>query len=939
MAVRGDTIGRAYVKILADGSGLPKSIRDEFDDGIPAVKKSGEEYNRAFNQGWEAEDKRNKTMEKGLRAKFQRAFGQINADAAVLERGLHQKIYDAVFEGLSDGGDPKHAREVARRVADAMEFEFARTGGLGTPVRKQIDKALDGIVADEKAFETEFRRTMDRTFKESLVTAQKFRREMDQHAGVLGRLGTAIKNFNSTSGKDMRKFYSDVVRDNDRGANRISRFGEKVDRAGNIVGKAFGKGGRNDVLSFFGSFMQAPVEIVGKLVKGLGGLVDMGKNMKTAWSGAGGGFEGLMAAGKQLGPIMSNVYALAGIIGGLVLVGGPVAGLISNLAAAIVALGSAVAFTLGAGLGVLAGLLLPVAAGLGTLGLAFMGMSDKTKKALKESLKPITDQLKDLQEIARGGILRGLDKAAEPLAKGMKTVAPLIQATSNAIGDMIGQFAQGTASPGFKKFIDTMVIYIPDAISSLTGIIKNVASGLGGIFEGVIPITQDFLGWLSGITEEFAHWGQTTGPEDVIGFMETAKGAAEDLWGLITSSGELLGRLLFNKDAAKGGGSILDQMTGQVQDWIDTLKKDPDAFKNWIGDGVDSIKKIGAGLDHLGEMFDKLDTPKNRKAATQVLGLIEGGLGAISTTIGIVSGAWEGFMGLLEVVPQIGVIKQMKDVYDNAVKVKDQIANIDWGGLWNKIPKPDFGKLFGKFNLKDVINPGGVLGAITGPFKGKSGNSLRSMGKFLLRNIINPGGVLGAILSPFRGKASNALKAMGKFLLKHIINPAGILAAVTSPFKGLNDDILKAIGKVALKLLVDVGGAAAAVIAPFRGLADDIVAAIGTIIPHFQMPHINWPKPPAWMHTAKGGMFLGPQVRLIGEAGPEAVVPLARPLSQVDPAVRALSAFAQGKWGAETTNNNQRSLNVGGLTIITPTKDPAAVARETVNRMVAASYM
>ncbi|QNJ55534.1 tape measure protein [Microbacterium phage Phinky] len=46
--------------------------------------------------------------------------------------------------------------------------------------------------------------------------------------------------------------------------------------------------------------------------------------------------------------------------------------------------------------------------------------------------------------------------------------------------------------------------------------------------------------------------------------------------------------------------------------------------------------------------------------------------------------------------------------------------------------------------------------------------------------------------------------------------------------------------------------------------------------------------------TATGGTFSGAQARIIGEAGPEAVVPLNRPLGQVDPSVRALSAIAQG---------------------------------------------
>lgn len=50
----------------------------------------------------------------------------------------------------------------------------------------------------------------------------------------------------------------------------------------------------------------------------------------------------------------------------------------------------------------------------------------------------------------------------------------------------------------------------------------------------------------------------------------------------------------------------------------------------------------------------------------------------------------------------------------------------------------------------------------------------------------------------------------------------------------------------------------------------------------------------AFPKTAKGGTFSGAQTRIIGEAGPEAVVPLNRPLNQVDPSVRGLSAIAQG---------------------------------------------
>jgi hypothetical protein len=128
------------------------------------------------------------------------------------------------------------------------------------------------------------------------------------------------------------------------------------------------------------------------------------------------------------------------------------------------------------------------------------------------------------------------------------------------------------------------------------------------------------------------------------------------------------------------------------------------------------------------------------------------------------------------------------------------------------------------------------------------------------------------------------------------------------------------------------------IVGMFAGLAGKIVSQIGSIN---LFPHINWPSPPGWLskiHTASGGVFSGAQLRVIGEAGPEAVVPLNRPLHLVDPAVRSLSAVAQGK-AVSNTSSVGRRVDVGGITIITPTQDPRAVASQVINRIAAASYI
>jgi hypothetical protein len=88
--------------------------------------------------------------------------------------------------------------------------------------------------------------------------------------------------------------------------------------------------------------------------------------------------------------------------------------------------------------------------------------------------------------------------------------------------------------------------------------------------------------------------------------------------------------------------------------------------------------------------------------------------------------------------------------------------------------------------------------------------------------------------------------------------------------------------------------------------------------------------------TAVGGTFMNAQRRLIGEAGPEAVVPLARNLNLVDPSVRWLSAIAQGKMMPAA--GPTKTISADNWTIVSNSKDPAVVARETFDQLAGAGY-
>jgi hypothetical protein len=91
---------------------------------------------------------------------------------------------------------------------------------------------------------------------------------------------------------------------------------------------------------------------------------------------------------------------------------------------------------------------------------------------------------------------------------------------------------------------------------------------------------------------------------------------------------------------------------------------------------------------------------------------------------------------------------------------------------------------------------------------------------------------------------------------------------------------------------------------------------------------------------AAGGVHYGPTHAIIGEAGPEAVVPLDRPLSMVDESVRWLSAIAQGKGTARMASGGVggggggSTVEAGAIVVHDYSGDSRRTANEVVTRLI-----
>lgn len=103
-------------------------------------------------------------------------------------------------------------------------------------------------------------------------------------------------------------------------------------------------------------------------------------------------------------------------------------------------------------------------------------------------------------------------------------------------------------------------------------------------------------------------------------------------------------------------------------------------------------------------------------------------------------------------------------------------------------------------------------------------------------------------------------------------------------------------------------------------------------------PNGNQQRPWGTGARAAGGFIRKPELSWIGEAGPEVVIPLARPINMVDPEVRELTRMVRGAIGSGAGGgySQQKVWNV--TQNITPTSaDPNLVAASLLNRFAVAA--
>lgn len=583
--------------------------------------------------------------------------------------------------------------------------------------------------------------------------------------------------------------------------------------------------------------------------------------------------------------------------------------------------GSAVAAGLGIGVAVAAfknlngdladlpAVVRPAAAEFQALGGIFDTLQDRIQIA---AITTLGDDFKAL-----GGLVQDLTPSFEIMAGAVNAVA------SSFIGAL-------TSAEGFTM--------LSGLIEGFSTVFESVALGagslvaaIGGIFLTGMPFIQSFADGFATLMEQFNQWTQSVGGQNAIAtFFEHGQEVMGPFMNLIGEVGKMLASLV-TPQTIQATVQFIDNLSafmpvlGQILGVVAQL----DVF----GVLAQLLLAIGAAITPILPQLTDLAVMISQfliqafVALAPILAQVLAQLAPLA--LQLAAQLIPAFMSLMPVVMQIAtdILPLLVDILMALVPIIAPLVTIIAKGLTLALTQaaPAIENLALLLKLVADVITSVVIGTVKMLQAAIKGDLMGTFTQFgVMWNRI--WAQVGQFTETWVGRIVSATQGMVRDIVRWWNSlPADIRSAVSgiaSMVTGFFDDIPGNISRI----VNDIVGF-------FTGLPGRIMSAIGGLAGRIQS-QLNIDIP----FLASGGLAgNGAQIAVIGEAGPEAVVPLNRPLSQVDPSVRDLSAVAQGiRPASGTTSGPSKIINVaeGAITVVSPAADAGLVATSVLDNIV-----
>lgn len=641
----------------------------------------------------------------------------------------------------------------------------------------------------------------------------------------------------------------------------------------------------------------------------------------------------------------------------------------------------------GGGLAILGGAAVALGAGLGVAVAAFVGLNQEIS-TLPAAVQPaaaafqsLGDSFSALQDRIQGAAAGGLAVGFQNIKAVVDSLGPVLEQFGAAFGAVFANITAQLSASGFQTFLQGSI----PIFSSLVTAAFQLGAAIGNIFIVALPYIQQFSTWLQQITTDFATWtASAAGAASINTWLQGASDILASLGPLLAAAGQALNSLvtpatiaafvqfvgtLTNIMPLLGGllqvvgnlnvFGILAQLIEAVGIVLQPLMPALMQLGTILGQAVSGalavivpllgsliqafapllqiiVSFLGAALQPLLGALELLLQPLISVANTllsalmpafqMILDVIVQLIPALLPLISVAGQLIAAFAPLIEqlvaalmpaftqvidaIMPLIQMIMPVLiELLNTVIPIFVQLASDLIAQLLPAI-MPIIEALLGM--IKKVLPPLIDLLDVLVPI---IGTVLKAAFDILLPAIKGVVNMLSSVLVPIIDTVTDVLAGLIKFLTGVFTgNWEQAWQGIVDIFSGLFNGIV-GIAEGVINGVIDLVNG---IIEGLNSVAGAVGISIGTI------PNVNW--------NAAGAIINGPTIlQGVGEAGPEAIVPLRRPLSQVDPSVRGLSAIAQGLGVPAGTGTNVTVES--GAIVVQGTQDAAATANETVNRL------
>lgn len=531
---------------------------------------------------------------------------------------------------------------------------------------------------------------------------------------------------------------------------------------GDIIGRMFGAGSRNNFLNLLGKTIGNVVNLTDKAAKFAGGFADRMNDAADGAStlqrimagfGAGGG-AGILA---RLGPMMASALPA---IGAVLIALSAMASVVGALVGLLTAMASTITSALVGALAIVGPMLGAVAVAGGLVAVAFTSMTNAQKDYLFSAFQPFKAALTGIGQIIFREFVNPLYAGQSAiqvwsgnLQRALLPVGAVATLTARAFADAGNIITASLSGPGFQRFFAALGSELPGIVRNLASALGGFLNGTAGMFAAIMPFVSQFARYLRETATRFSEWANSAkGQNSIYDFVQRALGSLKSLWGAVKQIGGFISDVFFNPVSQRAGNSIFNSIADTFAGFRRSFARNiaNGNVERWFNDAIKFGGKLWGVINALWGIFMALYNS----------GVLEGVGNALSAMAGIMNGL------SAVVTPLIDALGRGLPGSLGVIPAAVQAALGPLGSLWNIIKQINdaIGVLSGKAggkNPADFVTQGPIAtapGGFIGPWApGTAGNPMPYIPPLDLPD-------LGALISSGNTALNNTYESAGGYM-------------------------------------------------------------------------------------------------------------------------------------------------------------------------------